>query len=150
MNTPPRAIEEIRTVTHSLIDKREWAEQLLSRVRAVMHARGKDRLRELRHLELAIQIEIDDTQVTKPLYHFIRDNSERLREKMSAMHGHLSENDLFLCACIYLGISMADVSEIRTVAPSSVIMSRYRLKKKLGLSIHDDLETYIQNCLKTD
>jgi len=62
----------------------------------------------------------------------------------------LSDNELFLCACIYLGISTADVAEIRSVAPSSVIMSRYRLKKKFCLTAEDDLESYIQNYFKSD
>jgi hypothetical protein len=150
MNTYNPSVDEIRTVTHTLIDKRTWAEQLLPRVRAVIHAKGKDRLKGLRQLELAIQMEIDDTRLTKTLYQTILDNTETLRKQFSVKHAPLSENDLFLCACIYLSIPMTDVSEIKAVAPSSVIMGRYRLKKKLGLSLHDDLETYIQNGLNTD
>ena len=150
MNIHHPSSEDIRTATHAMLDKRTWAEQLLPRVRAVIHAKGKDRLKELRQLELAIQMEIDDTRLTKTLYHSILDNTETLRKQISLKHALLSENDLFLCACIYLSIPMADVSEIKAVAPSSVIMGRYRLKKKLGLSLHDDLETYIQNNLKND
>src|SRR5688572_8148781 len=121
MNTYHPSSEEIRTVAHTVIDKRIWAAQLLSRVRAVMQAKGKDRLKELRQLELAIQMEIDESPGTKPLYHFILEHSEKLCEKISATHGPVSENDLFLCACIYLDISITDVSEIKSVDPSSVV-----------------------------
>lgn len=149
MNSDPLTTNEIRNLTHSIVDRRLWAEKLLSHVRVMMHARGKDRIRELRQLELTIRLEIDDTRMAKSLYNFIWDHTEKIRDVLSARYHALSENDLFLCACIYLGISTTDVAEIRTIAPSSVNMSRYRLKKKFGLTAHDDLDVYIQTSLKT-
>lgn len=149
MNTDLPSTNEIRNLTHSLVDRRRWAEKLLSQVQAMIHVRGKDRIRELRQLELTIRLEIEDTRMAKPLYHFICDHTEKLREVLSARYNALSDNDLFLCACIYLGINTTDIAEIRNMAASSVTMSRYRLKKKFGLTAKDDLDVYIQNSLKT-
>lgn len=145
MNTPPLSKEQIRKATHFLVDKQLWAAQLLTRVHAVMHAKGNERLKELQQLELAIRIEMEDVQSTEPLYHFIWNNSEKLRGKLLAKHSQLSDSDLFLCACIHCGISMSDVAKIQGVAHATINMKRYRLKKKLGLTPQEDLEMYIYN-----
>lgn len=150
MNPHLQSKEEIRKATNSMVDRKLWAEQLLARVQAVMHARGHERLRGLQQLELAIRMEMEDAQVTKPLYHFIWEHSEKLREQLLARHNQLSESDLFLCACIHSGISTTDVADIKGVTPTTINMNRYRLKKKLGLPSHEDLEIYIHNCLNVN
>lgn len=150
MNSELPTIEEFRKVAHAMVDRRLWVEQLLFRVQAVIRARGHNRMRELRQLELAIRMEMDDTRVTKPLYDFIWDTTERFRLRILSMHDGVSDSDLFICSCIHLGLSISDVAEIRNVATSSVNMSRYRLKKKLGLQGHEDLVLYIQNFMEKD
>lgn len=147
MNPRLKSKEEIRNVTHSMVDRKLWAEQLLARVKAVLNARGHERVRELHQLELVIRMEMEDAQVTGPLYHFIWENSEKLREKLTVMHNHLSDGDLFLCACIHSGISTTDVADIKGVTPTTINMTRYRLKKKLGLPQHQDLESYINSLI---
>ena len=145
MNTHLHSKEEIKKVTHTLVDKKIWAEQLLTRVQAVLRSRGNERMRELQQLELEIRKELEVDQVSGSIFHFIWDNSEKLRGHLSALNNRLSDNDLFLCACIHAGISMSDVAEIKSVAPATINMNRYRLKKKLGLHPDEDLETYIHN-----
>ena len=150
MNPYLQSKEEIRKATHSIVGRKLWAEQLLVRVQAVMHARGHERVRGLQQLELAIRMEMEEARVTEPLYHFIWEQSEKLREQLAARHSQLSDSDLFLCACIHSGISTSDVADIKGVAPATINMNRYRLKKKLSLPPHQDLETYIHNCLNAN
>lgn len=147
MNIHPQSKEQIRKATHSLVERQLWIEQLLTRVQSVMHARGHERHKELQQLELAIRMEMEDSQETEPLYHIIWNNSQKLREYLLAAHHQLPDSDLFLCACIHFGISMSDVAKIKGVAPATINMNRYRLKKKLGLPPEEDLENYIYHLI---
>jgi len=51
----------------------------------------------------------------------------------------LSVNDLRLCAYLKLGFNSKEIAEFMNIQPSSVYISRSRLRKKLGLDTDDDL-----------
>jgi len=125
------------------LGKRAWAEQLLSQVLAIQSTKGRDRQKEMQQLETMIRMEIKEAALVVPIQDFILAQAQKLRKKITSVEGPVSDNDLFLCACICLGISIPDIACIKMVDPSSVVMSRYRLKKKLGLSARDDLDAYV-------
>lgn len=55
----------------------------------------------------------------------------------------LSPNDLRLSAFVKLNLSSKQVASLLNIAPSSVDMSKYRLKKKLGLGKDDNISDII-------
>ncbi|MCB0698626.1 MAG: tetratricopeptide repeat protein [Chitinophagales bacterium] len=57
----------------------------------------------------------------------------------------LSPNDLRLCSFIKLNLNSKQVASLLNIAPSSVDISKYRLKKKLGLEKDDNLSDFISN-----
>ena len=56
----------------------------------------------------------------------------------------LSPNDLKHCAYLRINLSVKEVAQMLGINAQSVNQSRYRLKKKLGLSTEDSLSDYIQ------
>jgi DNA-binding CsgD family transcriptional regulator len=80
------------------------------------------------------EFELRFLQVNKDFYH-------RLREK----HGNLSQNDHKICALVKLNFSSKDMSTLLGISIESVHTTRYRLRKKMGLDRHVNLEDYIAN-----
>jgi DNA-binding CsgD family transcriptional regulator len=65
---------------------------------------------------------------------------ERLRQKSNDT---LSRLDLKHCAYISIGLTNKEIAQRLAVAPKSILMSRYRIKIKLGLAKEEDLDEYI-------
>lgn len=55
----------------------------------------------------------------------------------------LSIYDLRLCAYLKLGLTSKEMSEILNVLPSSINVSRSRLRKKLGLNFEEDIYEFL-------
>ncbi|HWV66915.1 tetratricopeptide repeat protein [Chitinophaga sp.] len=64
-------------------------------------------------------------------------------DKLIGLSPGLSQNELKHCAYIRMNMSNKQVASLLNVHPDSVKMSRYRIKKKFGLSPEDDLTRYI-------
>lgn len=66
---------------------------------------------------------------------------EILRQRSSS----LTELDLKHCAYLKINLSPKQVAQILGVSPKSVTLSRVRIKKKLQLDEHEQLNTYLQS-----
>lgn len=58
-------------------------------------------------------------------------------------HPRLSQNELKHCAYVLMNLSVKEVARILNINSSSVQMSRYRLKKKMGLDEEVTLASYL-------
>ncbi len=65
-------------------------------------------------------------------------------QQLKELYPLLSENELHLCAYIRIGMTNKQISQFLSVLPESIHTSRYRLRKKLGLSSKDSLEDYLR------
>jgi DNA-binding CsgD family transcriptional regulator len=65
---------------------------------------------------------------------------EQLRQKSNDT---LSRLDLKHCAYISIGLTNKEIAQRLAVAPKSILMSRYRIKIKLGLTKEEDLDEFI-------
>ena len=66
---------------------------------------------------------------------------ERLRDKFP----DLTRYDLRLCVYIKIGFDSKEISDLLNIKPSSVYISRSRLRKKLGIDSEKDLHTYLNS-----
>jgi len=69
---------------------------------------------------------------------FFQQLKEKSGDKMSRL-------DLKHCAYISLGLTNKEIAQRLSVAPKSILMARYRIKIKLGLTKDDDLDAFIAN-----
>lgn len=65
--------------------------------------------------------------------------------KMKELYPELSGNDLRLCAYVKLGFSAKEIAEMLHIQPSSVYISRSRLRKKLNLETDEDLYGFLNS-----
>lgn len=66
-------------------------------------------------------------------------------KKLKDIHSDLTLNDIRLCAHIRSGFNAKEIADILHIKPSSVYISRSRLRKKLNLGADDDLYTYLSS-----
>lgn len=98
----------------------------------------KLRLKEMRSLlDSYLEIENKTFEIQMDLLH--QDFFKSLKEKFP----QLSIYDLRLSAYLKLGFSSKEMAEILLVLPSSINVSRSRLRKKLGLQPSDDLYEFL-------
>lgn len=65
-------------------------------------------------------------------------------EKLSRTNTDLSTHEKKVCSLIKLNLSNREMATLLNIESRSVIMIKYRIKKKLALIEEDDLESYIQ------
>lgn len=59
-------------------------------------------------------------------------------------HPGLSNNDLRLCAYLKMHLSTKQIAQLTSVQPQTVIITRYRMKKKMNLNKDDSLDEYLE------
>lgn len=64
-------------------------------------------------------------------------------KKIKEKHPNLTPNDLRICAYLRLNLSSKEIASLLNIAPRSVEIKRYRLRKKMNLSRQQNLVNYI-------
>jgi DNA-binding CsgD family transcriptional regulator len=66
-------------------------------------------------------------------------------ESLRADYPELTRYDLRLCAYIKIGFDSKEISDMLNIKPSSVYISRSRLRKKLGIDSDEDLHNFLNS-----
>ncbi|WP_299462538.1 tetratricopeptide repeat protein [uncultured Microscilla sp.] len=64
-------------------------------------------------------------------------------QKLKHQYPSLTKNDLQVCALLRLNLNTKDISDLMGIAPDSVKMQRYRLRKKLEIASDQDLNEFM-------
>ncbi len=125
--------------------RQEWSTELYQRFLTVTSYKGSKRSREFSRLKLEI---LGQANIDKELS-VISNNIESLNRefyvKLKSKFPNLSKTELKLCGYIKLNMSNLQIAQAQNVEPSSIKVSRYRLKKKMGLTSDQNLEHFIQS-----
>lgn len=65
--------------------------------------------------------------------------------KLKELFPGLTINDLRLCAYLKIGLNSKEIADILNILPSSIYISRSRLRKKLNIHTDDDLYNYLNS-----
>lgn len=66
-------------------------------------------------------------------------------DKLQRQYPTLTQNETKLCAYIRMGMSIKQIAQMLNLMPSSVKISRHRLRQKLNLQTSDNLDEFIQS-----
>ena len=66
-------------------------------------------------------------------------------ERLNAQHPALTQNDLRLCAFLYLGMTTKEIASLTYKEVRSVETARMRLRKKLGIESGADISKYLHS-----
>jgi len=113
-----KQIDELTVNPNSLVRKTKEINQLLD---AHLNSHSK-----------AFEIQIDELH-------------QELFKKLRVKYPDLTANDLRLCAYIKIGLNSKELADLLNIKPSSVYISRSRLRKKLYLDTDTDLHSYLNS-----
>ncbi|MDX2135455.1 MAG: triple tyrosine motif-containing protein [Saprospiraceae bacterium] len=121
-------------------NKNQLLHSLKEKMDEVQHdpSLGKVRLAEMQRL-LDLFLETDDRTFEIQMDELHQEFFKKLREQ----YPDLSLYDLRLCGYLKIGLNSKEISEIMKVLPSSINVSRSRLRKKLHLQTDDDLYVFL-------
>jgi len=126
-------------------DKKQWAEELLYRIKSIRKSKGSARLSAFNQLEKEILNNINPENNLQAIWQKTNEMNREFYQQLKQQHPGLSQNELDFCGLIRMKFSMKDIAILKEIALKSVNMGRYRLKKKLGLEHEDDLDEYLQS-----
>ncbi len=111
----------------------------------ILHLKEKEQTKNiplndvLRILNKPVQETQDSFQI------HIDDINQQYIQQLKKFYPKLTMYDLRLCTYIKTGLSTREIAEMMNVLPSSINVSRSRLRKKLSLQSKDDLYTFLNN-----
>ena len=123
---------------------RESTDQLAATLKSLSSLPSEARDRELKRL----MIEISNLDRVDDKMQVMQDNVDLVNRefyaKLDDRYPTLTAAERELCGLIRLGMSGKEIASLRNIAPSSVKMARYRLRKKLSLGSTDDMQGFLQ------
>ena len=97
------------------------------------------------NLKKRIKKEIDIKQQSKIFETYFDEVHEEFFEKLKEKFPVLTPNDLRICAFIRMNLTTQEIATILNISYRGAEISRYRLRKKLGLDRSTNLSTFLTN-----
>jgi DNA-binding CsgD family transcriptional regulator len=137
---------ELATQTMHIITKNEFITDIKENLSSISKKyKNKEMMQELQKIVRDIERNIDvDSDWEHFQYHFdqVHGNfSHRLRQSYAG----LSPQEIKLCTYLRLNLSTKEIAQLLNISVRGVEISRYRLRKKLGLNREDNLAEFILN-----
>jgi len=108
-------------------------------------SKGSKRSREFMKLKDNVRDQLYVSKQTDLLRENIDALSTEYYEKLREEFPSLTKTEIKLCSFIRLKLSIAQIAHLQHIDTSSVVVGRYRLKKKLGLDTDENLDKFLQS-----
>ena len=99
----------------------------------------------LKQIAQHLQVKMQTDNKTGLMLKNVDKVNQEFYTKLSARFPELSKAEIELCGYIKLNMSSTEIAALKNIAPKSVKMSRYRLRKKLGLAPDADIYAFIKS-----
>lgn len=135
---------ELTSQTLHLVQKTTFLKELKDSLEKLKNSPEKFKA-EFRRIVMLLKKESagdKDWEVFKSYFSEVHDNFDN---KLKAINKDISEKDLRLASFIKMNLSTKEIATILNVLPQSVLTSKYRLKKKLGIDKETDLFDFLKN-----
>jgi tetratricopeptide (TPR) repeat protein len=135
---------ELTTVSLQLITKNE----ILSEISELSERRNKENNHHepvLDDLKKILKQNLNQEEDWKHFKTLFEDVHQKFFVKLKQLCPKLSESELRLCAYIRINLQNKEIANLLNITSASVITSRYRIRKKLNLENHVNLDDFIRN-----
>lgn len=134
--------KELMTGALQIERKNEVLTDLKEKLKELKHPQSKNGLLKLINNEM--KLDVDFEQMKSNLQKVHPQFYDELQKKSPEP---LTDLDIKYCTYFYLKLSSKEIATIMNVAPKSVRMAKYRLKKKLKLDKDKNVETFLEEIL---
>ena len=99
---------------------------------------------EAKHWENRITEEVNKEKQNFLFHKLFSETHQDFINRLTEKHKDLTANDIRILSFIKINLGTREIANLMNISTKSVDISRYRLRKKLGLSHEDDLNKYIR------
>ena len=100
---------------------------------------------EYNRINTLLKIEKDTDKDWEVFKSYFADVHNNFDVKLKSDFPDVSESEIRLAALLKMNLSTKEIASLLHVLPDSVLKSKYRLKKKLGLGKESDLLEFLQS-----
>ncbi|GAA3522846.1 hypothetical protein GCM10022393_41910 [Aquimarina addita] len=134
---------ELTSYTLNFIKKNEVVQQLQHMIQDIKNSSSIEKNKLIADLNKIIRKNLSIDKDWEDFSRFFEDAHEGFYTNLKSKHKELSANDLKICSLIRLNLNTKEMAGILGISPESVKTARYRLRKKLTLSPHQEILTYL-------
>ncbi|MGB1030972.1 MAG: triple tyrosine motif-containing protein, partial [Flavobacteriales bacterium] len=137
--------KELASVTMHLVQKGQILQDISTSLKKVDVKNQSSSEKEIARI---IKIIKDDVRLDNNWERFERHFDQvhvDFLKRLKTAHQNLSPNDHKLCAYLKMNLSTKEIATIMNISVRGVEISRYRLRKKLGMEKDENLPEYIQS-----
>ncbi|MEZ5017891.1 MAG: hypothetical protein R2800_12610 [Flavipsychrobacter sp.] len=138
--------QELLTYALSMTHKNQILQELQEQINT-LHKNGQEK--EVRQIKNNINAAMGSQENWEEFKLRFEQVHHTFFDTLKALYPKLSANDLRMCAFIKLDLSSKQIASLLNIAPSSVDMGKYRLKKKFGLEQEESLSELINTINKS-
>lgn len=134
--------KELASQTLHLVQKSTFIQELKDNLEKIKQSPELFKV-EFKRLVMLLKkesAEDKDWEVFKSYFSEVHNNFD---DKLKSIASDISEKEIRLAAFLRMNLSTKEISSMFNVLPDSVLKSKYRLKKKLGLTKEQDLNEYL-------
>lgn len=136
--------EELSSLTMNIVRKNEMLQEISNRLKKIQDGEITPEVaRQIGKLQGIIRDNISHDDDWKNFVHNFDEAYEDFTKKLLARHPGLTMVELRTCCYIKMGLSSKDIAPLFNISYRSVEMTRYRLRKKLGLDRSANLYDYL-------
>ncbi|RNC89988.1 MAG: hypothetical protein ED555_11150 [Allomuricauda sp.] len=134
--------KELASQTLHLVQKNTFLEELKENLENLKSSPDKFKM-EFRRIVMLLKKEKasdKDWETFKTYFSEVHNNFD---QKLKTLYADISEKEIRLAAFLRMNLTTKEIAATMNVLPDSILKSKYRLKKKLGLDKETDLTTFL-------
>ncbi|SMD39102.1 Tetratricopeptide repeat-containing protein [Reichenbachiella faecimaris] len=127
--------------TLNMIHMNNLMDSLESQVKEIITKKSDPEYRKILH---TIKMNKSLKKDWENFNNYFSNSHSEFYEKLTSLNDKLSNHEKRVCALIKLNLSNREIATILNIENRSAVMIKYRIKKKIGLEEHNDLNKYVQ------
>lgn len=134
--------KELASQTLHLVQKNTFIQELMENLQSIKNSPEKFKM-EFRRIVMLLKKENasdKDWEVFKTYFSEVHNDFD---QKLKTLSSEISEKEIRLAVFLRMNLTTKEIAATLNVLPDSILKSKYRLKKKLGLAKETDLTSFL-------
>ncbi|MFD0797582.1 tetratricopeptide repeat protein [Maribacter chungangensis] len=136
--------KELASQTLHLVQKNTFIQELMENLENIKNSPEKFKM-EFRRIVMLLKKENASDKDWEVFKTYFADVHNDFDQKLKTLNGNISDKELRLASFLRMKLSTKEIAATINVLPESILTSKYRLKKKLGLSKEVDLTDFLNS-----
>lgn len=134
--------KELASQTLHLVQKNTFIQELMENLENIKNSPEKFKM-EFRRIVMLLKKENASDKDWEIFKTYFADVHNDFDQKLKTLYADISEKEIRLAAFLRMHLTTKEIAATLNVLPDSILKSKYRLKKKLGLDKETDLTSFL-------